>query len=82
MSVGKWIAGALTTRNVAWWDRILRIFPLAIAAYFIWTGDLTGPLAWVAAILGVMLALTSVLGSCSIYYMLGFSTCPISGKPR
>ena len=31
---------------------------------------------------GVATLATGVLARCSIYYLLGFSTCPISGKPR
>lgn len=39
---------------------------------------------WFAVLLGliaVMLLPTSLTGACSIYYALGWSTCPISGRP-
>lgn len=72
----------LTTRNVGTLDRIIRILP-AIAVAIAWYGGwLTGWLAIGLAVAAVMLLVTSLLGSCSIYYMLGFSTCPISGAPR
>ncbi len=31
---------------------------------------------------GVMWALTGVLSRCSIYYLLGYSTCPVGGAPN
>jgi hypothetical protein len=72
----------LTTRNVGTADRILRTLP-AILVALAWTSGWIG--GWTAGVLAVvagMLVLTSLLGSCSIYYMLGYSTCPISGEPR
>jgi hypothetical protein len=30
---------------------------------------------------GAMWTSTAVLSKCSIYYALGYSTCPVSGKP-
>ena len=72
----------LTTKNVGPLDRVVRTLP-AIAVVLAWYGGLiTGWLAIALAIAVGMLLLTSMLGSCSIYYMLGFSTCPISGAPR
>jgi hypothetical protein len=38
--------------------------------------------AWSAGIVAAMLAVTAVTGSCSIYYMLGWSTCPVRDKSR
>jgi hypothetical protein len=78
----KTLKGMFTTRNVGTADRIVRalLTPLVIGLYAY--GIL--PLGWAIGlgVLAVMLLATSVLGSCSIYYMLGFSTCPISGKPK
>ncbi len=73
---------AFTTRNVGTVDRIVRILP-AIAVGIAWySGWIAGGLAVILAIGAGMLLVTSLLGSCSIYYMLGFSTCPISGKRK
>lgn len=73
----------LTTKNVGTIDRWIRVTPAILVAYAIVAGWITG---WIAALLAGgagMLLLTSLLGSCSIYYMLGISTCPVSGKkPR
>lgn len=76
------ITRMLTTRNVGRLDRLLRALP-AIATAIAWSqGGIEGAPAIGLAVVSAMLLLTSLLGSCSIYYMLGFSTCPISGKPR
>jgi glucose-6-phosphate-specific signal transduction histidine kinase len=72
----------LTTRNVGPIDRILRTLPAILVALAWYTGWIGGLAAILLAAVAGMLLLTSVLGSCSIYYMLGFSTCPISGDRR
>ena len=72
----------LTTRNVGTFDRLLRLLPTPVAAHLIYQGHLQGVAAWALGFIAAMLLVTTIMGSCSIYYMLGFSTCPISGKPR
>ena len=71
-----------TTRNVGTFDRILRALPIFIVAALYFTGNLA--LGWSIGlgIFSLMLLTTSVMGVCSIYYMLGYSTCPVSGKPN
>lgn len=74
------IIKALTTRNVGTVDRIVRILP-AIAVGIAWSnGWIAGGLAVILAIGAGMLLVTSLLGACSIYYMFGLSTCPVSGQ--
>jgi len=72
----------LTTRNVGTVDRLLRLLPTPVVAYLIHQGQLTGVAAWALGAVAAMLLVTTITGSCSIYYLLGFSTCPISGKRR
>jgi Protein of unknown function (DUF2892) len=72
----------LTTRNVGNLDRVLRALPLFIVAALWANGTVGGALAVGLAIAAAFAFLTAVLGACSIYYMLGWSTCPISGQPR
>jgi hypothetical protein len=67
---------AFKTRNVGKIDRLIRSFPAAIVAYSYFTGYISGWFGVVLAILAVMLLVTSLTGACSIYYFLGFSTCP------
>ncbi|YAF94570.1 MAG: DUF2892 domain-containing protein [Nodularia sp. CChRGM 3473] len=73
---------ALTTRNVGKIDRIIRVFPTLIVAYLHFTGVISGWLSIVLGVLALMLLLTSIMGSCSIYYFLGYSTCPIKKSRR
>jgi hypothetical protein len=82
MTLRTQIASMLTTRNVGTFDRFLRLLPTPIVGTCIFAGLLSGPLAWGLGIVAAMLLMTTVTGSCSIYYMLGYSTCPISGKRR
>lgn len=71
-----------TTRNVGPLDRIIRALP-SIAVAVLWAqGIISGPLAIVVAVVAGMLLLTALTGACSIYYMLGWSTCPVSGRTR
>lgn len=69
----------LSTRNVGPFDRVLRALPAILLAIAWALGWIAGPAAVALAVIPGLLLLTSVTGSCSIYYMLGWSTCPISG---
>jgi hypothetical protein len=73
---------AFTTRNVGTLDRVIRTFPTVIVAYLYFAGLISGWLGIVLSILALMQLLTSILGSCSIYYFLGVSTCPLSKKRK
>jgi len=73
---------AFTTRNVGKLDRVVRSFPTVIVVYLYFTGLISGWFSIVLGILALMLLLTSILGSCSIYYFLGFSTCPLSNRKK
>lgn len=70
----------LTTRNVGTLDRILRagLLPLILLLYS--RGYLPTPLALGLGVLASMLLLTALTGSCSIYYLFGYSSCPIAKK--
>lgn len=68
-------------KNVGSTDRVLR---LASGAAVIVLGWALGAPRWASiamTVLGVMWFATGVLSKCSIYYMLGYSTCPVSGEP-
>ncbi len=66
-----------TTRNVGTIDRIVRTAPIIVVALLWANGTLTGMALLIGAVLAVMLLLTSITARCSIYAMLGFSTCPL-----
>lgn len=67
----------LTTRNVGTLDRWIRALPAVIVAGLWASGALTGTALLIAGILAAMLLVTAITGMCSIYAMLGISTCPV-----
>ncbi len=67
----------LTTRNVGTLDRWIRALPAVIVAGLWVSGALTGTALLIAGILAAMLLVTAITGMCSIYAMLGISTCPV-----
>ncbi len=64
-----------TTRNVGNIDRIIRCLPAFIVAYFYIKDAISGWFGIVLIVLAGMLLITSITGSCSIYYFLNLSTC-------
>ncbi len=76
MTLKERIVTANTTRNVGRGDRIVRaLLPFVVAG--LWWFDVLP--TWAAVPLGVftlMLFPTAFTGACSIYYTLGWSTCP------
>ncbi len=69
----------LTTRNVGMLDRWIRAVPAVLVAALWATGALGGTALIVSAVLAGMLLITAITGMCSIYAMLGISTCPTKG---
>ncbi len=67
----------LTARNVGTADRIVRTLP-ALAFAIVWaTGVVTGTALIVFGVISAMLLFTAVTSRCSIYAILGLSTCPL-----
>lgn len=67
----------LLTRNVGTVDRIIRTLP-ALAFAYVWaTGTLAGVALIVFGVISAMLLFTAITSRCSIYAMLGLSTCPL-----
>jgi len=63
-------------KNVGNTDRIIRLLMAAVFAYLYFSGTVTGTLGLVLVVLGAVFALTSLVGFCPIYTMLGVNTCP------
>jgi len=61
-------------KNMSTIDRGLRIILAVILGYLIMNGTLTGAWAWVLGIIAVIFLLTSILGFCLIYKVVGMST--------
>lgn len=69
-------------KNVGTTDRIFRLLSgaaLAAAGFYL---ALPTWAAIVATAFGVMWFATGVLSKCSIYYLLGHSTCPVGRAPK
>lgn len=68
-------------KNVGTPDRVLRfVFGVALIA----SGWLLELPTWQSAamsVAGLMSLSTALLAKCSVYYLLGYSTCPVSGEP-
>lgn len=71
----KTLAGMFSTKNVGPIDRLLRVIPAIVATVLIIQGLVSGVVAWITGALAAMLLVTAILGSCSIYYLFGFSSC-------
>lgn len=61
-------------QNMSSLDRIIRLAVAVVIAILYFTGTLTGWVAIVLGIVAVILALTSILGFCPLYGLLGVST--------
>lgn len=69
-------------RNVGPSDRVFRALSGSALAGLGWA--LGWPVAWAIAltVLGLMWLATAVLARCTIYYALGYSTCPLRSDTR
>ena len=66
------------SRNMGTLDRALRIVIGLMAlwlAFFSTTAFAQGGLFWLAVVVGVIMLLTSVVGNCPLYRLIGVKTC-------
>ncbi len=61
-------------RNVASWDRVIRVVLAALFAYLYFAGIVTGGLGLLLLVVGIVFLVTAVVGYCPLYGMLKFST--------
>ncbi len=64
-------------KNVGRIDVIIRIVLAIIFAVLYFTGVVTGTLGYVFLGLAAISVLTSLLGRCPLYSVLGLNTCPL-----
>lgn len=57
-------------------DRIIRVLLAAVFAYLYFGGIVTGTWGLVLVILGGVFLLTSLVGFCPLYTLVGLNTCP------
>lgn len=56
-------------------DRLLRIIAAIVLGYLYFSGTVTGTAGLVLAIIGAVFMLTSLVGFCPLYTVLGWNTC-------
>ena len=62
------------TKNMGTADRAIRIVAAVVVAVLYLTGTITGMLALVLGVIGVVFIVTSLVGFCPAYVPLGIST--------
>ncbi len=65
-------------KNMGNLDRIIRIVVAAVLAVLYFNGTLAGTLGIVALVVAVVFLLTSAVGFCPLYRLVGLSTCPVT----
>ena len=63
-------------KNMGSADRIIRVFLSIVMASLALTGLVTGTLGIILLAVAGIFLLTSVVGLCPIYTLIGFNTCP------
>jgi hypothetical protein len=63
--------------NVGTIDKVIRIALAIVFAVLYFTGTVSGTLGIILLILGGVFLLTSLMGTCPLYSMVGISTCPV-----
>ena len=58
-------------KNMASWDRIVRII---LAVIFLYLAYQNGGAWWILGIVGIIFIITSVVGFCPLYKVVGFKT--------
>jgi hypothetical protein len=62
-------------KNMGWADRIIRIIIAAVVVILFFTNVISGTLAIILLILAGIFALTSIIGFCPLYLLIGLKTC-------
>jgi len=65
------------TKNMGGTDRIIRIIVAIIALALYFTGTLSGTLGIIALVIAGIFLLTSFIGFCHLYSILGTNTCGV-----
>ncbi|HEX5651628.1 MAG TPA: DUF2892 domain-containing protein [Chitinophagaceae bacterium] len=63
-------------KNMGNADRLIRIIVAAVFIVIYFNNILPSPWGLVLLILGIVFALTSLVGFCPLYTLFGISTCP------
>ena len=63
------------TKNMGNTDKLFRLGIAALIAVLYYMGVITGTIAIVLGIFGVIFALTSLISFCPLYSLVGINTC-------
>ncbi len=63
-------------KNVGNADRIIRLILAVVFGVLYFAGTISGTVGLVLVVLGTIFALTSLVGFCPIYAIVGLNTCP------
>ncbi|RUM28042.1 MAG: DUF2892 domain-containing protein [Aquifex sp.] len=58
-------------KNMALWDRIVRVI---LAIIFLYLAITNGGAYWILGIIGIIFLVTSAIGFCPLYKVVGFRT--------
>ena len=64
-------------KNMGGADKIIRLVIAAAIAALYFTGTISGTLAIVLAVVGVVFTLTSLVSFCPLYAIVGLNTCKV-----
>lgn len=64
-------------QNVGTIDKVLRIAIGAIMAYLYFSETVTGTLGIIALVIGIAAFITSAIGFCGLYSIIGVNTCKV-----
>lgn len=64
------------TKNMGKVDRILRTVIALVLLFLVFTGQISGAFYAAAAIIAAIFLLTSLVGFCPLYRLVGMNTCP------
>lgn len=67
-------------KNMGKTDKMIRMVIALVIASLYYFGYISGMLAMVLLVIGIILALTSVLNFCPLYRLVGINTCDVK-KP-
>ncbi len=67
-------------RNVGNFDRIIRVLVAVALGYLHLSGTVTGTFGPLLLVVGIILLLTALAGSCPLYSLLGISSCALKHK--
>ncbi len=66
--------------NMGGTDRIIRIILALLVGVLYWQGIIDGTLAYVLIALAAIFVLTSFIGFCPLYRLVGLNTCQVKNR--